>query len=121
MGKQQRNTSFGQEQKLSIVDIFGKYLSEREIAKTFLKHRKVSMMLLDVGCGYHASILRRFSPLISHGVVVDMSVSEQVKLMNNVTVYEQPIVVVLPTLEFASFDAILMNSCLLYTSDAADE
>jgi SAM-dependent methyltransferase len=112
-----RNTSFGQLQKLSIIDAFGRYLSERMILKNLKRLTGGTIVMLDIGCGYDARMLRKFSSLISSGVAVDVAVSEEIKSMGNMKVYERPIEEVLPNFEKDYFDVILINSVLEHLED----
>lgn len=112
-----RVTSFGQLRKLSMVDRFGRYLSEREIGKTLKKFVKGNIIILDIGCGYDAWMLKKFHSLFSSGVAVDIVVSEKVKSMENVVVYEQPVESALPNLNSEYFSVILMNSVLEHLED----
>jgi SAM-dependent methyltransferase len=118
MDKQKvRDTSFGQSGKLTIVDVLGRYLSEREIAKTLKRLVKGNTVMLDIGCGYDAWMLQKFYPLLSSGVAVDIAVSEKIKSLDNITVFEQPIELALPNLNSDYFNVILMNSVLEHLED----
>jgi SAM-dependent methyltransferase len=118
MDKQKvRTSSFGQSGKLSLVDMLGRYLSQREIAKTLKRIVKRNIIMLDIGCGYDAWMLQKFYPLLSSGVAVDVAVSGKIKTMANITVYEQPIESVLPNLNSEYFNAIIMNSVLEHLDD----
>ncbi|MFC1708949.1 class I SAM-dependent methyltransferase [Candidatus Omnitrophota bacterium] len=112
-----RHTSFGQKQRLSFLDIFGRYLSERMVSKILKRLKKPDIVMMDIGCGYDGSMMRKFSPLISKGVAIDVAVSQDLKSVPNLKVYEQPIENVLPNLDENYFDVILMNSVLEHLED----
>ncbi len=112
-----KNTSLGQAQELSLIDRFGRYLSERRILKT-LRHRGMDKtVMLDIGCGYDAWILRKCASLFASGVAVDVAISNEVKSMDNIRVYERPVENVLPDFDPNYFDIILMNSVLEHLTD----
>ncbi len=118
MGKEEiRDTSFGQLQRLSIVDLYGRYLSGRMISKNLKRLKRTGLVILDIGCGYDAWMLRKFSSFISNGVAVDVTVSEKIKSMPNIKVYEQPIEKILPNFDQGYFDVILINSVLEHLED----
>ena len=73
---------------------------------------KGNAIMLDIGCGYDAWILRKYSSLLSCGVAVDVAISNEVKSMGNIKVYEYPIERVLPDFDRDYFNVILINSVL---------
>ena len=107
-----RTKSYAQSWKLSIVDRFGIYLSERIIMRCFKNFRKNDIAVLDLGCGYHARILRKLSPLISRGVGVDVAVHQDAKSVDNLTLHEDSIENALLKFNANFFDFILMISVL---------
>lgn len=112
-----RNTSCGQLRKMSLIDMFGRCLSKRMILKNMKTLKASTIVMLDIGCGYDAWMLRKFSSLISSGVAVDVAISKEIKSMDNIKVCEQPIEAVLPSFDKDYFDVILINSVLEHLED----
>ena len=104
-----RDESYGQRGS-SIVDRFGVYLSKR----TILRHipRGTLPRLLDIGCGYHATLLRAMQPSLQSGVGVDVKISDAARQTPRLTFNEGKIEDVLPSLPEASFDVIMFISVL---------
>jgi SAM-dependent methyltransferase len=96
--------------KLTVVDRFGVYLSRAPIRKALSRYR--SPDLLDVGCGYEATLLRDLVPIIGSGVGLDTSVSESVKTTPKLRFIEGTVEEELPRLEAAGFDVVMMISVL---------
>lgn len=112
-----RSVSFGQLRKLSVIDVLGRHLSERMILRNLKKLKGGKIAILDLGCGYEAWMLRKFYSLLSSGVAVDVAVSEEIKSMGNMKVYEQPIEKALPSFDKDYFDVILVISVLEHIED----
>ena len=104
-----REESYGQS-GLTIIDRLGVYLSRRPVLNVVQRYRQPKV--LDLGCGYHASLLRSMLPLIDYGVGVDVSIHETAKRTHRLNFYEQPIEQSLNILQTQSFDIILMISVL---------
>src|SRR5262245_21083283 len=105
-----REESYGQQQQLTLVDKLGVYLSKRPILNVLRRYHKP--MVLDVGCGYQASLLRELRPVIRHGVGIDVNISDAAKGIPDLSFREQPIDRALNELEGHYFDVILMISVL---------
>lgn len=73
--------------------------------------------MLDIGCGYDAWMLQKFYAWLSSGTAVDIAISENIKALSNITVYEQPVESVLPQLDQDYFNVVLMNSVLEHLED----
>jgi len=104
-----REESYGQQQ-LTLVDKLGVYLSKRLVLNVVRRYHKP--MVLDVGCGYRASLLRELLPVIRHGVGIDVKISDAAKGIPDLSFREQPIDRALNELEGHYFDVILMISVL---------
>lgn len=104
-----RKESYGQ-QRLSAVDKFGVYLSRRPVLNVLRRYDKPRV--LDIGCGYRASLLREVLPVITHGVGIDVKISEDTKEIPDLSFYELPIDKALNELRGHNFDVILMISVL---------
>ena len=112
-----RYTSYGQNSNFSLIDRFGIYLSEVMIKKCIKKLGENNIELLDLGCGYHAVILKNLVPIITKGVGVDLAVHEDVKLIPNLQFVEQKIEEVFTNFQNDTFHIILMNSVLEHLWD----
>lgn len=106
--------SYGQE-GLSPIDRFGVLLSERSIMRVIRKYHQPAV--LDIGCGYHALLLRGLASTLSRGVGVDMRVSDEARATPHLTFYEQPIEEVLDTLAAHRFDVITLISVVEHLWD----
>src|SRR5262249_10250488 len=71
-----RQEAYGQE-PLTWVDRFGVYLSKRAILRRL--PRQTDLNVLDLGCGFQATLLRALQPYLNAGVGVDVSVSKEAK------------------------------------------
>jgi SAM-dependent methyltransferase len=96
--------------KLTVVDRFGVYLSGRPIRSAVSRYR--SPDVLDVGCGYEATLLRDLVPLIGSGVGIDSAISEGARATRKLCFIEGTAEEKLPTLEAASFDVVMVISVL---------
>lgn len=97
-------------ERLTLVDRFGVYLSRRPIHAAVSRHRDPDV--LDVGCGYDASLLRGLVPLIRSGTGVDSAISEVAKAEPSLRFIEGTAEAVLPSLAAESFDVVMMISVL---------
>lgn len=106
---QNRQEAYGQ-RGLTPVDRFGVMLSRRPILGVMQRYQRPD--ILDIGCGYDASLLRSLSPQIASGVGVDVSISTSAKLVPGLTFFEQPIAQAMGNLATRQFDVILLISVL---------
>ena len=104
-----RQEAYGQ-QRLTWVDRFGVYLSKRSI----LRHlpRRSDLNVLDLGCGYQATLLRALLPHLTSGLGVDVRICPQAKRSSKLSFIESTIEAALPDLEEDRFDLILLISVL---------
>jgi len=113
MGQQEttivRKEAYGQ-QRLTWVDRFGVYLSKRRILR-YLPGR-ADLSVLDLGCGYQATMLRALLPNIGFGMGVDVSISREARAIERLSFMESPIEGALPELEDSRFDLVLLISVL---------
>jgi len=112
-----RTESYGQLSEFSIVDRLGIYLSEQMVKKYFRSLKKPDIVMLDLGCGYHARLLKRLAPLVSFGYGVDVAVCQEAKAINNLKIYEGSIENSFSKFNDSFFDFILMISVLEHTND----
>jgi SAM-dependent methyltransferase len=104
-----RTESYGQ-RALSAVDRLGAWLSHREVRRHLPK--KSALAALDLGCGYHATLLRSLGPAIGSGTGIDVAVSPEARQESRLRFIEAPVEQALPTLESERFDLILLVSVL---------
>jgi len=110
-----RTTAYG-ERALSPVDRLGVRLSLLALRRDvdWSAHPRV----LDLGCGYEASLLRALAPRIGEATAVDVSLSPAVRA-NGVHAIEAPIEEALPGIADASVDVVLAISVLEHLDDDA--
>jgi SAM-dependent methyltransferase len=109
-----RATAYGEE-RLTPVDHFGVFLSRRAVERAIPDGRDLSV--LDLGCGYHAALLRALLPRLERGVGVDLRVSAEAKRARRLTFLETTVEDALGTLPDASFDVVMLISVLEHLSD----
>jgi 2-polyprenyl-3-methyl-5-hydroxy-6-metoxy-1,4-benzoquinol methylase len=113
MSTEVRDEAYGQE-GLSPVDRFGVWLSQRAI----LPHVRPGVSLLDLGCGFDATLLRSLAPRLSSGTGVDVAVSDEARATPRLDFVVGPLEEVLPRLDEGRFDVITLISVLEHLSDA---
>jgi SAM-dependent methyltransferase len=74
-----RTKSYGESARLTIVDKFGIWLSEKMVRKYFNALGKPDNAFLDLGCGYRGRLLREFSGRVQTAVGVDVKVCGEIK------------------------------------------
>jgi SAM-dependent methyltransferase len=109
-----REISYG-EHGLTFVDRFGIYLSRRAVERSIGGRRGLDV--LDLGCGFHATLLQALLPRIDRGVGVDLRVSEQAKSRQGLTFVETTLEAALGSLPSGSFDVVMLMSVLEHLSD----
>jgi SAM-dependent methyltransferase len=110
----ERDESYGQH-GLSPVDRFGVWLSLRAIRRHVTLDE--SARVVDLGCGYEATLLRTIAGGIASGIGVDLRVSDATKEVPRLSFIELPIEDALPRLEPASADVIFAISVLEHLAD----
>ncbi len=109
-----RDASYG-ERGLTRVDRFGVYLSRRAILRAVGGRR--GLEALDLGCGYHASLLRSLGEHITRGVGIDLRISDDAKADHRLRFVEATAEDSLGSLPARSFDLVLMISVLEHLWD----
>jgi SAM-dependent methyltransferase len=104
-----RAESYGQA-GVSPVDRLGVFLSKRAIARHLGGRRDLDA--LDLGCGYHATLLRALGPSLRSGLGVDVRISPEAREAPSLSFVEGTIEEALPLLEAGSFDLVMMTSVL---------
>ncbi len=101
--------------RLTVVDKFGVWLSQRAIRK-HLPQRE-ALDVLELGCGLNASNLVALQPLLRSGYGIDFKISERAKRAERLRFGEGPIEAATAGLLGQSFDAILFISVLEHLAD----
>jgi SAM-dependent methyltransferase len=104
-----RNESYGQ-RGASTVDKFGVWLSGRAIQRAL--GGRQGLDALDLGCGYHARLLRAIRPSLNTGTGVDLQISAEAKAEPGMHYLESTLEAALPLLADGAFDLIMMTSVL---------
>jgi SAM-dependent methyltransferase len=109
-----RTESYGQK-KLTFVDRFGVWLSQRAISRELPD--RPNLEVLELGCGFRATQLVALEPRLQRGVGVDFQIDPQLSGRDNLTFYQGTIEEALPRLQAQTFDAVLVISVLEHLSD----
>jgi SAM-dependent methyltransferase len=104
-----RRDAFGQH-GTSPVDRCGVWLSSRAIRR-WLPTRP-GLRVLDLGCGYHATLLRALRPRLAEGVGIDVRISEEARGVPGLSFREGAIEDHLPGVADGGFDVVLLISVL---------
>lgn len=102
-----KNTSYGQNYSLTLVDKFGVYLSNRKILEIAKKMRPKKVV--DLGCGFHARLLQNLKEYSSELIAVDVALDRKIK---GITLVEKQLDKDLDFLDTSSVDLLIMNSVL---------
>lgn len=101
--------SYGQG-KLSHVDLLGVWLSQRAIRR-YLPRRN-DLQVLELGCGYRATQLIALEPKLKRGIGVDFHIAPELQSLERYTFHEGAIEEILPKLESATLDVVMLISVL---------
>ncbi|MDF1761462.1 MAG: methyltransferase domain-containing protein [Coxiellaceae bacterium] len=113
-----RETSFGANGKLTIVDKFGIWLSRRAILREISGRKNLDV--LELGCGYAANNLLAISDRAKRLVGVDLKLDDRLKSNEQFTAIESTIDESLVQLENQSFDLIMIVSVLEHLVNPVD-
>jgi SAM-dependent methyltransferase len=102
-------------QRLTPVDKFGVWLSQRAIKKHLPKHDGLDV--LELGCGLNANNLIALQPQLRSGYGIDFKVSDRAKQTARLRFGEGPIEIATAGLTAQTFDAILFISVLEHLAD----
>jgi SAM-dependent methyltransferase len=105
-----RDRSFGQDYRPTVVDRFGVWLSARQIRKYAgsLHDKTVG----DFGCGYHAAFVRSVLSTIRTGVLVDCALAPDLRADPKIRAVEGILPEALGEIPTASLDVVLCISVL---------
>ena len=108
-----RSESYG-EQGLTPVDRLGVWLSLRAI----VRHMPPGAAdVMDLGCGFDATLLRNLGPRVRSGVGVDVSVSDEAKSQPRLRFLEGTLEEVLPGQPDASADVVTAINVVEHLAD----
>jgi SAM-dependent methyltransferase len=105
-----RDTAFGQQSPLSLVDRLGVWLSGRRIRRHVSSF--AGLRIADVGCGYHATFARSEVDEVEQAVLLDVAVASDLKRHPHVKVIEGPLPDSIAQLDTAGLDVVLCTSVL---------
>jgi trans-aconitate methyltransferase len=105
-----RSHSFGEDHKLTFVDRFGIWLSNRRILK-LVKDDEVRSVA-DIGSGFDANLSRSLRTLVSRSVVVDVALSDEMVSSPEFETYVGSLPDVLGEIPQRSIDLVILNSVL---------
>lgn len=110
----ERNKSYGEDYRPTLVDKFGVWLSQIQVKKWVgkLEGKRVG----DFGCGYHAVVSRTLLKKLKSLTVVDLAVSPTLQTLQNVKAIEAHLPQGLSLIPSESFDVILCLSVLEHLS-----
>ncbi|MDP9003489.1 MAG: class I SAM-dependent methyltransferase [Verrucomicrobiota bacterium] len=106
--------SYGQ-QRLTLVDRFGAWLSQRAILRHLPK--QTDLEVLELGCGYRATQLLSLQPFLKRGVGVDFRIAPELRELERFTFYESSINEVLPALESEKMNVVMLLSVLEHLAE----
>lgn len=105
---------YGQK-KLSFIDRFGVWLSQRAISRELPDRRDLEV--LDLGCGFHAAQLAALAPRLKRGTGVDFRLAPDLARLPAFTFHEGAIEETLPKLAGQTFDAVMLISVIEHLRD----
>ena len=105
-----RNRAYGQHHALTAVGRLGIWLSSRRIRRTVGNFS--GMRVVDVGCGYHATVARALLPAVASLTLVDLAISPSLRAVAKVRAIEGRLPEALAEVEDGSQDLVICNSVL---------
>ncbi|MEN3369760.1 MAG: hypothetical protein V7609_1903 [Verrucomicrobiota bacterium] len=103
------------EQRLTVVDRAGMWLSQRAISRYLPNHS--DMEVLELGCGFRATQLLALGPRLKRGIGVDFRIAPELRALEKFTFHEGTIEETLPQLEAERLDAVMLISVLEHLRD----
>lgn len=107
-----RKNSYGESQKLNFLDQVGEFLSKRSFTRILNKSKNSPQSMLDVGCGYNASLTASIRVKFLTCFLADISLNPNLKASNSegLQFLEGPIEETLKGLADQSIDFIVANN-----------
>jgi SAM-dependent methyltransferase len=115
-GSTSRTEAYG-ERGLSLVDRFGVYLSKRAVMRELRSTQ--SAVVIDLGCGYDALVLRALASSIESGIGIDLRISPEANAVPRLRFVEGSIEEALPLEPDATGDLVLAINVLEHLWDPA--
>ncbi len=105
-----RDTSFGQHGRTTVVDKAGVWLSGHQIRRTVgdVTGKDVG----DFGCGFEATYIRSVLPRLRSATLVDLALADDLKSQDKVTAIEGVLPAALAALPDRSLDVVLCMSVI---------
>lgn len=105
-----RSRSFGQDYTPTAVDRFGVWLSARRMQRASggFDGKRVA----DIGCGYHATFARTLLPTVATLVLVDVTLSPDLKAEHKVEAIEGRLPEALADIPSGSLEVVMCNSVI---------
>jgi 2-polyprenyl-3-methyl-5-hydroxy-6-metoxy-1,4-benzoquinol methylase len=109
-----RERSYGQD-PATAADRLGRWLSQRRVRRAIGSFR--GKRVGDFGCGFHAELVRPYLFEVSHAVLVDIALADDLKQAPNVNAIEGTLPAALDALEAQSLDFVLCNNVLEHLAE----
>ena len=110
-----RERAYGQGYEPTAIDRFGVWLSARQIRRW--AGSMAGKHIADIGCGYHAALVRTVLPHIERAVLVDLALAADLKGSSKVTAIEGTLPDALEQIPPTSLDIVLCISVLEHLWD----
>jgi SAM-dependent methyltransferase len=109
-----RINSYGESRKLNFLDQFGEFLSKRNFTRLLKKSKHQSQSMLDVGCGYNASLTAGVRAEFFVCYLADISINPELKNIDSerLKFLEGPIEETLKGFADQSVDFIFANNVI---------
>lgn len=111
----ERAISWGQQDRFSIMDRLGMWLSERQIRRRVDGFQ--GKRIADVGCGYQAVLVRQILEDVAHATLLDVSICDELKANAKVTAVEGFLPDALERISDTTIDVVLCNNVLEHLSE----
>jgi SAM-dependent methyltransferase len=105
-----RSKSFGQGHRLTAIDRFGIWLSNRKIGS--LVDSFDGLFVADVGCGFNASFTRSIIDRVDRAMVVDIALANDLKDCTKILALEGLLPDALQVVQDQSLDIVVCNNLI---------
>jgi len=112
-----RTTSYGQNNKLTILNRFGIYLSKRRLIKELVPPpNQITRKLLDLGAGFNMKHTAELSPFFDETTAVDVALNEKIlpSVIKKIGLLEQ----ITQGLTDDEYGVVVLNSVLEHVKEA---